>query len=68
MQVDNYNLLYNRRNISAKKTNNLVINVSTSGQNDGTGISHQLQKLAELKEKGILTEAEFIAQKAKLLG
>ncbi|RKY81898.1 hypothetical protein DRP98_09690 [candidate division KSB1 bacterium] len=28
----------------------------------------QLEKLAELKEKGILTEEEFLAQKAKLLG
>ena len=28
----------------------------------------QLKQLAELKEQGILTEAEFAAQKAKLLG
>ena len=28
----------------------------------------QLQKLGELKEQGILTEEEFAAQKAKLLG
>ncbi len=28
----------------------------------------QLQKLGELKEQGILTEEEFEAQKAKLLG
>ena len=27
----------------------------------------QLQKLGELKEQGILTEAEFEAQKAKIL-
>ncbi|MFJ9770385.1 SHOCT domain-containing protein [Kitasatospora sp. NPDC101157] len=28
----------------------------------------QLQKLGALKEQGVLTEAEFAAQKAKLLG
>ena len=28
----------------------------------------QLQKLAALKDQGILTEAEFASQKAKLLG
>ena len=28
----------------------------------------ELAKLAELKEKGVITEAEFAAQKAKLLG
>lgn len=28
----------------------------------------QLQKLAALKEQGVLTDAEFAAQKAKLLG
>ncbi|MFI9159323.1 SHOCT domain-containing protein [Kitasatospora aureofaciens] len=28
----------------------------------------QLQKLGALKEQGILTEAEFAAQKAKILG
>ncbi len=31
-------------------------------------IVSQLEKLAELKEKGILTEEEFLAQKAKILG
>ncbi len=28
----------------------------------------QLEKLADLKDRGILTDAEFAAQKAKLLG
>jgi hypothetical protein len=28
----------------------------------------QIEKLGELKEKGLLTEEEFAAQKAKLLG
>lgn len=33
-----------------------------------TDVASQLAKLAELKEKGYLTEAEFQAQKKKLLG
>lgn len=32
-----------------------------------SGISDELQKLASLKEQGILTEAEFIAAKARLI-
>jgi hypothetical protein len=31
-------------------------------------VVEQLTKLAELKDKGILTEEEFAAQKAKILG
>ena len=31
-------------------------------------IASQLEKLAELKERGILTEEEFLSQKARLLG
>lgn len=31
-------------------------------------VADQLQKLAQLKDQGVLTEAEFAAQKAKLLG
>lgn len=34
----------------------------------GTSQADQLAKLAELKDKGVLTDAEFAAQKAKLLG
>ena len=29
---------------------------------------HQLKELAELKQQGVLTEEEFAAQKAKILG
>lgn len=32
-----------------------------------TGSADELAKLADLKEKGVLTDAEFEAQKAKLL-
>lgn len=34
----------------------------------GQSVIDQLKELAALKEQGILTEAEFAAQKAKLLG
>src|SRR3954467_960133 len=33
----------------------------------GAGVADELRKLAELREEGILSEAEFAAQKAKLL-
>lgn len=35
---------------------------------ENTALLEQLQRLATLKEKGLLTEAEFSAQKEKLLG
>jgi putative oligomerization/nucleic acid binding protein len=31
-------------------------------------VAEQLQQLAQLKDQGVLTEEEFAAQKAKLLG
>ena len=34
----------------------------------GGGSAEELAKLADLKEKGVLTDAEFAAQKAKILG
>ena len=34
----------------------------------GTSTIDELSKLAELKEKGVINDAEFEAQKAKLLG
>jgi hypothetical protein len=34
----------------------------------GGGTADELSKLAALKDQGVLTEAEFAAQKAKLLG
>jgi Short C-terminal domain len=38
---------------------------AASGTDD---MLHQLRQLAELKDQGILTEAEFTAQKARILG
>lgn len=40
--------------------------MENSGQN--TELLEQLQKLAELRQKGLLTEEEFVLQKKKLLG
>ena len=33
-----------------------------------TSIAEELSKLAELKDNGVITETEFLAQKTKLLG
>ncbi len=41
-----------------------VQSVTASG---GGSAASELQKLADLKEQGVITEAEFAAQKAKLL-
>ena len=38
------------------------------GQPAGSSAADQLATLADLKEQGVLTDAEFEAQKAKLLG
>lgn len=40
----------------------------TGNPNQPLGIAHELEKLVKLKADGILTEEEFQAQKAKLLG
>jgi putative oligomerization/nucleic acid binding protein len=37
-------------------------------QGGGESVIDQLKELGQLKEQGILTEEEFAAQKAKLLG
>jgi len=35
---------------------------------DGTLVADEIRKLAQLKSEGLLTDAEFAAQKSKLLG
>jgi len=47
-------------------TGNQSKTMKNSGQN--TELLEQLQKLADLREKGLLTEEEFVLQKKKLLG
>ena len=46
-----------------KATRQYIQDVSSSGS-----VADEVSKLAELKERGVLTEAEFNAQKAALLG
>ena len=41
---------------------------SVAGPSAGPSTAEELSKLADLKDKGVLTDAEFQAQKAKLLG
>lgn len=55
------------------KTTQEMMNTVRKGQFPGTSasgndIASQLEKLVQLKEKGYLTDAEFAAQKKKLLG
>jgi len=73
-QVDLYNALHfgggRGGNITntASNVNNIVVNVPGQGEQQKTpDVLEQLHKLSELKEKGILTEEEYNAQKAKLL-
>jgi Short C-terminal domain/Phospholipase_D-nuclease N-terminal len=42
--------------------------VKQAAGSDGGSTADQLAKLADLKSQGVLTDAEFDAQKAKLLG
>jgi hypothetical protein len=41
---------------------------SATGPTPPPDLADQLRKLADLRDQGILTEAEFATQKAKLLG
>ena len=72
-QVDTYNALYlaktngpgNNNNV-----NNIIVNVPQHAATEHPkpiDIGEQLHKLADLKEKGLLSEDEFTAQKSKLL-
>jgi hypothetical protein len=42
--------------------------VQTAASDSGSSAADELSKLAALKQSGVLTDAEFEAQKAKLLG
>ncbi|WP_295711721.1 NINE protein [Mucilaginibacter sp.] len=67
-QVDTYNALFGRTFSANNNINNIVVNVPAShGVKDQPGISEQLHKLYELKEKGILNEEEYNIQKSKVL-
>lgn len=70
-QVDTYNALFFARTAGMNhnnNVNNIVVNVPHhSAAPQSIDISEQLHKLSDLKEKGILTDEEFAAQKAKIL-
>ena len=53
------------RNSKGSARATITSSSATSGSED---VSSKLEKLAALKEKGILTDEEFAAQKAKILG
>jgi TM2 domain-containing membrane protein YozV len=69
--VDTYNALRfgGGKNVNTNtNTNSVVVNVAGNGQSSNApSMSEQLHKLSELKEKGILSEEEYNAQKAKIL-
>lgn len=54
-------------NLVNSTRNNLNINSNQSTSSAGTDIVAQLEKLALLKEKGVLTEEEFQQQKSRIL-
>ncbi len=41
--------------------------VRSAADSAGSGVASELQKLAELKDRGVISQAEFDAQKQKLL-
>jgi hypothetical protein len=51
-----------------KKDQSKATNITSTGPAGGNDIASQISKLAELKEKGYLTDEEFQTQKKKLLG
>lgn len=62
-QVDTYNLLHQGQ----FNVHNIVVNVPQQHAPKGIDVSEQLQKLSELKEKGVLSDEEFASQKSKIL-
>jgi hypothetical protein len=51
----------------SQNAQNITLNMPAQGQGQGASVSDELQKLGELRNSGVLTEAEFQAQKQKLL-
>ncbi|MGR3373895.1 MAG: SHOCT domain-containing protein [Pseudooceanicola nanhaiensis] len=60
---------HNREAVASmeKAQREYIMSVAGTGGAAGASTTEQLEKLATLKEKGVLTEEEFAAQKAKLL-
>lgn len=68
-QVDAYNALFNRApiNNNNNNSNQVVVNVAAVDRSVVHNVAEQLSQLSELREKGLLTEDEFVTQKVKLL-
>ncbi len=68
-QVNTYNALFGRQsgNSTNANTNNIVVNVPGHSAANPPSISDQLHRLHDLKEKGILTDDEYLLQKTKVL-
>lgn len=58
----------NKKDYNDNQNNqNISVNVNVPNQASSVDVSEQLQRLADLRDKGTLTEEEFQTQKAKLL-
>ena len=73
-QVDVYNLMRgnllggSQNNNTNNNANNIVVNVPSQEKVAEKSTSEKLQELAELKDRGILTQEEFETEKKKIIG
>ena len=73
-QVDVYNLMRgnllggSQSNNTNNNANNIVVNVPSQEKVAEKSTSEKLQELAELKDRGILTQEEFETEKKKIIG
>lgn len=56
-----------RREITDELASNGTVRGTTRKPSVATGTAEELSKLAELRDKGVLTDAEFASQKATIL-
>ncbi len=57
-----------QRDVSAVQQNEAEVQAYIRAAAGGAGTADEIAKLSELHSKGVLTDAEFAQQKAKLLG
>ncbi len=68
MSEDNFNRKYNYTYLATAPVSQIVNQIHVGNTNSINGsTTEELNKLVELKEKGILSELEFQAQKRKML-
>ena len=73
-QVDVYNLMRgnllggSQNNNTNNNANNIVVNVPSQEKVAEKSTSEKLQELAELKDRGILSQEEFDSEKKKIIG